>query len=64
MSILILSFHHRQATSYGMPHVIRLLFLQWLPWALCIDRPGKKITKQSIKLENKVMTIKLMTDDE
>ncbi len=54
VSILILSYHHRQATSYGMPHVIRLLFLQWLPWVLRIDRPGKKITRQSIRMENKV----------
>ncbi len=55
VSILILSYHHRASEAAGdMPRVIRLLFLQWLPWALRISRPGKKITRNSVRMENMV----------
>ena len=31
-----------------------LLFLQWLPWALRMTRPGVKITKKSIMMGKKM----------
>ena len=31
-----------------------LLFLQWLPWALRMTRPGVKITKKSIMMGRKM----------
>ena len=32
----------------------RLVFLQWLPWALKMSRPGEKITRKSIMMDNKM----------
>ena len=40
-----------------MPAWFRTLFLQWIPWLLRMDRPGKKITRRSIYLQNKVFLL-------
>ena len=53
-SILILNYHHKLAVDDGMPPWFRKLFLQWIPWILRMSRPGNKITRQSISLQNKV----------
>ena len=37
-----------------MPPWFRKVFLQWIPWALRMSRPGNKITRRSIYLQNKV----------
>merc|ERR1712223_797041 len=36
------------------PPWFRKLFLQWIPWILRMSRPGNKITRQSISLQNKM----------
>jgi hypothetical protein len=40
--------------SLSRPKWIGLVFLQWLPWILRMDRPGKPLTKKSILLQTKV----------
>ena len=40
-----------------MPPWFRKVFLQWIPWALRMSRPGNKITRRSIYLQNKVRTL-------
>ena len=53
-TILVLNYHHRLAVDDGMPPWFRKLFLQWIPWVLRMSRPGNKITRRSIYLQNKV----------
>ena len=53
-TILVLNYHHRLGVEDSMPAWFRTLFLQWIPWLLRMDRPGKKITRRSIYLQNKV----------
>lgn len=54
-TILVLNYHHRLASSDPMPRWVQTIFLQWIPWALRISRPGNKITRKSIHLQNKVL---------
>ena len=56
-TILVLNYHHRLAVDDGMPPWFRKVFLQWIPWALRMSRPGNKITRRSIYLQNKVRTL-------
>lgn len=35
------------------------MFLQWLPWILRMGRPGKKITRKSIMLQNRIKELEL-----
>jgi len=53
-TILILNFHHRLAADGEMPEYCRKVFLQWIPWALRMSRPGNEITRKSIYLQNKM----------
>ncbi len=38
---------------------VRTLFLQWLPWALRMSRPGKPITRKSILMTNRMNEIEM-----
>merc|ERR1719474_706317 len=51
---MILNYHHRQADTHQMPHWVRVLFLQWIPWILRMSRPGEKITRKTILMETKL----------
>ena len=33
-----------------MPHWVEFIFLQWLPWLLRMDRPGRPLSAKSIML--------------
>ena len=33
---------------------VRILFLQWIPWLLRMSRPGEKITRKTILIQNKM----------
>ena len=33
---------------------VQLLFLQWIPWFLCMSRPGDEITRKSILMTQKM----------
>ena len=33
---------------------VRVLFLQWIPWFLRMSRPGEKLTRKTILMENKM----------
>lgn len=35
------------------------MFLQWLPWILRMGRPGKKITRKTIMLNNRMKELEL-----
>lgn len=37
---------------------VKTLFLQWLPWILRMSRPGKKITRKTIKEGQKMKTMR------
>lgn len=38
---------------------IRCVLLQWLPWILRMSRPGKKITRKTIMMNNKMRELEL-----
>nr|XP_045612629.1 neuronal acetylcholine receptor subunit alpha-7-like isoform X2 [Procambarus clarkii] len=42
-----------------MPRWIRLVLLQWLPWILRMNRPGKKISRKTIMMNNKMRELEL-----
>lgn len=54
VTIFIINFHYRLAVNSTMPHWVRVVFIQWLPWLLRISKPGAKITRQSILMQNKL----------
>jgi len=53
-TIMVLNYHHRLADTHEMPDWVRVVFLQWLPWILRMGRPGEKITRKSIMMQNKM----------
>ena len=38
---------------------VRTLFLQWIPWVLRMARPGEKITRKTIMMQNKMKELDL-----
>ena len=57
-TIMILNYHHRLADTHDMPAWVRTVFLQWIPWALRMSRPGEKITRKSIMMQDKIKQVK------
>jgi len=58
-TIMILNYHHRLADTHEMPEWVRVLFLQWIPWLLRMSRPGEKITRKTIMMQNKMKELDL-----
>merc|ERR1740128_521481 len=58
-TIMILNYHHRLADTHEMPDWVRQLFLQWIPWLLRMSRPGEKITRKTIMMQNKMKELDL-----
>jgi len=58
-TIMILNYHHRLADTHEMPNWVRCVFLQWIPWALRMGRPGEKITRKTIMMQNKMKELDL-----
>lgn len=61
-----------QATTTPLPHrrknlkshtffplQVKSVFLQWLPWILGMSRPGKKITRKTILMSNRMKEMEL-----
>ncbi|XP_058446829.1 neuronal acetylcholine receptor subunit alpha-7 isoform X2 [Malaya genurostris] len=59
LTVVVLNYHHRTADSHEMPPWIKAVFLQWLPWILRMGRPGKKITRKTIILANRMKELEL-----
>ncbi|XP_068211459.1 neuronal acetylcholine receptor subunit alpha-7-like isoform X7 [Palaemon carinicauda] len=59
LTVVVLNYHHRTPTTHAMPNWIRCLLLQWLPWILRMNRPGKKITRKTIMMNNKMRELEL-----
>ena len=38
---------------------VRTLFLQWLPWVLRMQRPGKPITRKTIMMTNRMKELEM-----
>ena len=41
------------------PLQVRTVFLQWIPWVLRMGRPGEKITRKTIMIQNKMKELDL-----
>ncbi|CAL1674416.1 unnamed protein product [Lasius platythorax] len=59
LTVLVLNYHHRSPDRYVMPNWVKILFLQWLPCVLRMSRPGKKITKKTILMSNRMKELEL-----
>ncbi|XP_071531432.1 neuronal acetylcholine receptor subunit alpha-7-like [Panulirus ornatus] len=59
LTVVVLNYHHRTPTTHAMPNWIRCVLLQWLPWILRMNRPGKKITRKTILMNNKMRELEL-----
>ncbi|XP_071440749.1 neuronal acetylcholine receptor subunit alpha-7-like isoform X6 [Hetaerina americana] len=59
LTVVVLNYHHRTADIHEMPHWIKCVFLQWLPWILGMSRPGKKITRKTILMSNRMKELEL-----
>ncbi|XP_043201701.1 neuronal acetylcholine receptor subunit alpha-7-like, partial [Amphibalanus amphitrite] len=58
-TVLILNYHHRCGETHEMAPWVRSLFLQWMPWLLRMSRPGEKITRKTILMNNKMKELEL-----
>ncbi|CAL4065879.1 unnamed protein product, partial [Meganyctiphanes norvegica] len=63
-TVLILNYHHRSAETHEMSPMVKSLFLQWLPWLLRMHRPGEKITRKTILMNNKMRELELKVREE
>ncbi|KAG5676462.1 hypothetical protein PVAND_006294 [Polypedilum vanderplanki] len=59
LTVVVLNYHHRTADIHEMPQWIKSVFLQWLPWILRMSRPGRKITRKTIMLSNRMKELEL-----
>nr|CAD7428821.1 unnamed protein product [Timema monikensis] len=59
LTVVVLNYHHRTADIHEMPQWIKCVFLQWLPWFLGMSRPGKKITRKTILMSNRMKELEL-----
>ncbi|XP_077296009.1 nicotinic acetylcholine receptor alpha6 [Arctopsyche grandis] len=59
LTVVVLNYHHRTADIHEMPNWIKSVFLQWLPWMLGMSRPGKKITRKTIMMSNRMKELEL-----
>nr|ADE34345.1 nicotinic acetylcholine receptor a6 subunit [Plutella xylostella] len=59
LTVVVLNYHHRTADIHEMPQWIKSVFLQWLPWILRMSRPGKKITRKTIMMSNRMRELEL-----
>uniref|UniRef100_A0A1B6LF62 Neurotransmitter-gated ion-channel transmembrane domain-containing protein n=1 Tax=Graphocephala atropunctata TaxID=36148 RepID=A0A1B6LF62_9HEMI len=59
LTVVVLNYHHRTADIHEMPPWIKSVFLQWLPWILGMGRPGKKITRKTILMSNRMKELEL-----
>ncbi|XP_063598331.1 neuronal acetylcholine receptor subunit alpha-7-like [Penaeus indicus] len=59
LTVVVLNYHHRTPTTHTMPNWIKCVLLQWLPWLLRMNRPGKKITRKTIMMNNKMRELEL-----
>uniref|UniRef100_A0A8R1E9W6 Uncharacterized protein n=1 Tax=Caenorhabditis japonica TaxID=281687 RepID=A0A8R1E9W6_CAEJA len=41
-TIAVLNIRYRQITNHRLSSTFRTIFIEWLPWALCMKRPGHK----------------------
>merc|ERR1711953_1059858 len=53
-TIMVLNYHHRLVETHEMPDWVKLIFLQWAPWLLRMNRPGEKITRRTIQVQKKM----------
>ncbi|VVC37839.1 Nicotinic acetylcholine receptor,Neurotransmitter-gated ion-channel, conserved [Cinara cedri] len=49
LTLVVLNYHHRTADINTMGPWAKCFFLLWLPWILCMQRPGKDISFKAIK---------------
>ncbi|XP_066596793.1 neuronal acetylcholine receptor subunit alpha-7 [Prorops nasuta] len=59
LTVVVLNYHHRTPDRYAMPNWVKTVFLQWLPCLLRMNRPGKKITKKTILMSNRMKELEL-----
>ncbi|XP_026275059.1 neuronal acetylcholine receptor subunit alpha-7 isoform X1 [Frankliniella occidentalis] len=59
LTVVVLNFHHRTADIHEMPGWVKKVFLLWLPWILCMSRPGRKITRKQLLMSSRMKELEL-----
>ncbi|KAK3915891.1 Neuronal acetylcholine receptor subunit alpha-7 [Frankliniella fusca] len=59
LTVVVLNFHHRTADIHEMPGWVKKVFLLWLPWVLCMSRPGRKITRKQLLMSSRMKELEL-----
>ncbi|XP_050425103.1 neuronal acetylcholine receptor subunit alpha-7-like isoform X1 [Adelges cooleyi] len=49
LTLVVLNYHHRSADIHTMGPWVKCFFLLWLPWILCMQRPGRDISFKAIR---------------
>ena len=52
-------FYYSSNITVTFASKVRCLFLQWIPWVLRMARPGEKITRKTIMMQNKMKELDL-----
>ncbi|VDL73691.1 unnamed protein product [Nippostrongylus brasiliensis] len=48
VTVIIINVYFRGPTTHRMPNWVRKLFLEWMPQAMCMQRPKSKIRKATV----------------
>ncbi|XP_023287757.1 neuronal acetylcholine receptor subunit alpha-7 [Orussus abietinus] len=59
LTVVVLNYHHRTPENHRMPQWAKTVLLQWLPWILRMNRPGKKISRKTILMNNRMKELEL-----
>ena len=62
-TIMVLNYHHRLVETHEMPEWVKIIFLQWAPWLLRMNRPGEKITRKTIQVTQLKPSSSLQVDN-
>nr|CAD2203563.1 unnamed protein product [Meloidogyne enterolobii] len=49
-TLLIINVHFRSPRTHKMTPWVRTIFLEWLPWLLLMNRPGKQFESQNVNV--------------
>ena len=48
LTVAVLNFHHRTPDTHEMGDTTRVVLLHWVPWLLCMSRPGQPLKRKGL----------------
>ncbi|XP_061839121.1 neuronal acetylcholine receptor subunit alpha-7-like isoform X2 [Nerophis lumbriciformis] len=55
-TVIVLQFHHHNPNNGQIPHWVKLVLLQWIPWFLRMKRPGEAVDHSQADTPSKTMS--------